>query len=110
MKLIKTLLAAAAVLGLMIALGGCTEPGAQVFQGTCVSYDAKVKRLILKNDEPKLNPVTKTVDRVTFEVARAKIGITPVPGDKIRVAFRLKGKAFVASKVMNVTRQDLRKK
>lgn len=110
MKTVKTLAVAAAVLGLLVGLGGCADSGAKVFQGACVSYDAQARRMVLKNDEPKLNPVPKTMPQVTFDLTGAKIGLVPGPGDRIRVAFRRRGESFVAVKVMNVTRQDLRKK
>lgn len=45
-----------------------------------------------------------------FDVQKAKIGLTPQPGDILRIAYRVQGEANLALKVMNVSKQDLRNK
>ncbi|MFH1034443.1 MAG: hypothetical protein V1806_08045 [Pseudomonadota bacterium] len=82
----------------------------QVFQGVAVSYDAQGKVMVLKNSEAQKNKVDKNLAEVTFDLSQAKVGIPPTPGDKIRVAYEMAGAKYMALKVMNVTKQDLRKK
>lgn len=88
---------------------GAALAGGQVFQGSAVSYDAEKKVLVLKNDEVNLNKVDKNLKEVTFDLSKAKIGAPASPGDKMRVSYDVAGDKLVASKVMNVTKQDLRK-
>jgi len=45
-----------------------------------------------------------------YDVSKAKIGLKPVAGDILRIAYVEKGDAKHAVKVMNVSKQDLRKK
>ena len=45
-----------------------------------------------------------------YDVSQAKIGIPPEPGDILRIAFTVEGEKKKAAKVMNVSKQDLRKK
>ena len=101
----KTLLPVCLVL-LLLASCGDVETRGQVYQGVCVSMDAIAKTLELLNSEPALNPIPG--ERALFDLSRAKVGITPEPGDIIRVAFVNDGTTRVAHKVMNVTRQGLR--
>ncbi len=63
--------------------------------------------LELKNTQPELNPIHG--ETAVFNVAEAKVGLSPDPGDVIRVAYKVQGNSFLALKVMNVTKQDLRK-
>lgn len=88
---------------------GAALAGGQVFQGSAVSYDDAKKILVLKNDEANLNKVDKNLKEVTFDLSKAKVGAPASPGDKMRVSYDMAGDKFVASKVMNVTKQDLRK-
>ncbi|MFY9943010.1 MAG: hypothetical protein WAK57_12620 [Desulfobacterales bacterium] len=45
-----------------------------------------------------------------FELKKAKVGIPPEPGDIVRIAYVVEGDNRMALKVMNVSKQDLRKK
>ncbi|MFZ0133561.1 MAG: hypothetical protein WAK95_13560 [Desulfobacterales bacterium] len=45
-----------------------------------------------------------------FDVSTAQIGIPPAPGDVLRIAYVVEGGTNKALKVMNVSKQDLRKK
>ncbi len=104
-RAIVSLAATAALTGFAgLALAG------EVFQGTAISFDAGANKLVLKNSEPDKNKVPKTMTEVTFDTSTAKIGLAPAAGDKIRVAYDQKGDKLMAVKVMNVTKQDLRKK
>lgn len=97
------------VLGLVFAaLAG------EVSQGKCISYDKEKKVIVMEeydlnfgNDHPYGR---STGVQSTYDVSAAKVGITPQPGDILRIAFDAKGTQKVAVKVMNVSRQDLRKK
>ena len=84
---------------------------AQVFQGTCVSFNDG-KNLMLKNDknERDKNPVDKNLNEVVFELEEATLGMRPAPGDKIRISFVEKDGKLYAHKVMNVTKQNIFKK
>lgn len=95
---------------LILAAFAATALAGEVFQGVAVSYDAAAKKLVLKNTEPDRNKVPKDMTEVAFDVSQAKIGLPPAAGDKVRVAYDKQGDKLVALKVMNVTKQDLRKK
>jgi len=86
----------------------------EVAQGKCLSYDKATH--VVKIEEYDTNfskdaPYGHTTGIVSeFDIASAKIGIAPEAGDVLRIAFSLDGTIRKASKVMNVTKQDLRKK
>jgi hypothetical protein len=46
----------------------------------------------------------------TYKIDKAKVGMTPQVGDILRIAYTIKGTERQALKVMNVSKQDLRKK
>jgi len=87
---------------------------AEVCQGKCVSYNKDDK--VISVEEYNLNfstenPYGEPTGTVSnYSVADAKIGIPPEPGDVLRLAYEVKGTDRVALKVMNVSKQDLRKK
>ncbi|MFH1242082.1 MAG: hypothetical protein V1689_06925 [Pseudomonadota bacterium] len=87
---------------------------ANVAQGKCISYDTQKKILIIEEydtDFGKENPHGKpTGVQTVFNVEKALIGLTPEPGDILRIAYTVKDTEKVAIKVMNVSKQDLRKK
>lgn len=93
----------------LVGFAGLALAG-EVFQGIAVSFDPAANKLVLKNTEPDKNKVPKTMTEVVFDTSIAKIGLVPAAGDKIRVAYDQKGDKLVAVKVMNVSKQDLRKK
>jgi hypothetical protein len=74
-------------------------PAPRVVQGTVLRYDAVGKVVSLRDEMPP---------RPTIEisVAGAEIGADPVPGDTLRVAYRVVGDRPVATRVMNLTRQE----
>ena len=94
---------------LLVAFVGVAVAG-EVFQGVAISFDAGAKKLVLKNSEPERNKVPKEMAEVAFDTSQGLVGLAPAPGDKIRVAYEQQGDKFLALKVMNVTKQDLRKK
>lgn len=110
----RKILCYALTLALGLFLAGSAMAGQVVVQGKCVSFD-QAKNL-LTVDEYNLT-VTKeypygspTGKQVTVNTADALIGITPAPGDIVRIAYEEKGKEKKALRVMNVSKQDLRKK
>jgi hypothetical protein len=100
--LIVVLVAAA-----ITALGCNNGTKSRVYQGVCLKYSATEQILELKNTQPQLNPIPG--ETAVFNLANAKVGLTPDPGDVIRVAYKTEGNALLALKLMNVSKQDLRK-
>jgi hypothetical protein len=87
---------------------------AEVSQGKCVSYDKDSHSITIEEyninfsaQHPYGEP-TGTMS--TYNMSSAKVGINPEPGDVLRIAYEVKGTDRVALKVMNVSKQDLRKK
>ena len=99
MQLGKTLVALVVFLAL---LGGGAAMAAEVVQGPCVKLDAGTNTLVLKDE--------RSQKEITFDLSQAQVGMTPEPGDLIRVAYRMEGGRNLALKVMNLTKQDLRQK
>jgi hypothetical protein len=80
---------------------GASAPAAEVVQGTCLSVDNQAKTLTVQNE------IDKT--EVVLDLSHAKIGLKPEKGNIVRIAFRKEGNKNIALKVMNVTKQNLRK-
>lgn len=104
-------------LGVALLLVVCMSApamAATVAQGKCISYDKEKKVIVIEEygtDFSKDKFGNPTGNQVAFNVADALIGITPAPGDILRIAYdEEKGKDKKAIRVMNVTKQDLRKK
>ena len=87
---------------------------ADVVQGACVSYDAEKHVLVVEEYDLNMTEAfpygQPTGIETTLDTATALVGITPEPGDVLRVAYDIAGEDKVALKVMNVSKQDLRKK
>lgn len=104
----------------MIALAIClifasAGMAAEVSQGKCIAdYDETTK--MLKIDEydihkDEANPYGRSTGNVLeFDLSEAKIGITPMAGDVVRISYTVSGESKKAIKVMNVSKQDLMKK
>jgi hypothetical protein len=88
---------------------GCRDESnkSYVYQGKCLRFSEADLVLELKNTQPELNPIPG--ETAVFNLARAKVGLPPALGDVIRVAYKIEGKSFLALKLMNVSKQDLRK-
>jgi hypothetical protein len=91
----------------MSALSCRNESKSYVYQGECLRFSAADKILELKNTQPQLNPIPG--DGAVFNLAEAKVGLSPAPGDVIRVAYKVQGNSFLVLKLMNVSKQDLSK-
>jgi hypothetical protein len=92
----------------MSALGCRNESNkSYVYQGKCLRFSEADRVLELTNTQPELNPIPG--ETAVFNLASAKVGFSPAPGDVIRVAYKVEGNSFLALKLMNVSKQDLRK-
>ena len=100
-------LIAVLVVAAITALSCSDGSQGRVYQGVCMKYSATDQILELKNTQPQLNPIPG--ETAVFNLAYAKVGLTPDPGDVIRVAYKAEGNSLVALKLMNVSKQDLRK-
>jgi hypothetical protein len=81
-----------------LLLSSC-GPAPSVVQGTVVRYDAAAKLVVLRDEIAPHASLELSVDG-------AEVGAEPAPGDAVRIAYRVVGDRFVATRVMNVTRQD----
>jgi hypothetical protein len=86
----------------------------EVSQGKTVTYDEAAKTIQIEeydtnfSDDHRYGQPTGIVS--DYDLAKAKVGIPPAAGDVVRIAYDLDGERKVAIKVMNVSKQDLRKK
>ncbi|QCQ21517.1 hypothetical protein [Desulfoglaeba alkanexedens] len=102
---------------LLIAVAFCFAGwavAADVVQGKCVEVRAAEKTLVIEeydvnfSDEHPYGRSTGVVNE--YLIDKALVGIPPEPGDILRIAYEVRGTDRVALKVMNVSKQDLRKK
>jgi hypothetical protein len=103
------------ILVLTCLLGTLKVLAAEVAQGKCLEYNQGKKELTIQEYNTEFSkeaPYGKPTIAVSkFDVSDAKIGEDPQPGDILRIAYKkAEGKAKKALKVMNVSKQDLRKK
>ena len=102
------------VLGVAVCLLGGPASAAEVSQGKCVTFDQNAHKITIEaydahfsKEYPYGQPTGVVED---FDVSSAAIGIHPEAGDILRLAWVEKGDVRSALKVMNVSKQDLRKK
>jgi hypothetical protein len=107
------------ILFCMVALALLTFSGslvlaAEVSQGKLINFDKEKKLITIEEYDLNFSkefPYGKpTGVESTYDVSRAMIGIPPEAGDVLRIAYDVKGTDKVALRVMNVTKQDLRKR
>ena len=103
----KIRLIAVLVVVTISALSCSDASKSHVYQGVCLKYSAAEHVLELKNTQPQLNPIPG--ETAVFNLAKANVGLNPDPGDVIRVAYEVEGNSLLALKLMNVSKQDLRK-
>jgi hypothetical protein len=70
-----------------------------VVQGTVVRYDASAKVVVVKDETPPHSTME-------ISIAGAEVGADPVPGDTVRVAYRIVDNRPVGTRVMNISRQE----
>jgi len=102
------------ILVLVYVFGTLNVLAAEVAQGKCLEYNPGKKELTIQEYNTEFSkemPYGKpTVAVSKFDISGAKIGEDPKPGDILRIAYKANGKTKKALKVMNVSKQDLRKK
>lgn len=101
---------------LLVAFSFSLSPAmaAEVCQGKVIAYNQTDKTITLEEynttfteQAPYGEPTGITLN---YNVTKALMGLPPEPGDILRIAYEVKGPERVALKVMNVSKQDLRKK
>ena len=99
---------------LVLVLTAGSAWAGDVAQGRCVQMDTAATVLVVEEYDTNFtteNPYGAATGIMSeFDVAQAKIGITPEPGDILRIVYTDQGGRMTAIKVMNVSKQDLRKK
>lgn len=80
-----------------LLLGGCTSP--EVVQGTVVSFDETAQVVVLRDE---LAPEVE----LEISIADAAVGAPPAAGDVVRIAYDEQAGRRVATRVMNISRQD----
>ncbi len=102
------------ILPAIILLMAGAAAASEVSQGKCISYDQGEKLITIEeydiNFSPEFPYGHPTGQQTVYNVAAAMIGIIPEPGDILRFAYKVEGSDKKALKVMNVSKQDLRKK
>lgn len=100
------------LIALMLMAGSASA--ADVSQGKCIQYDKQQGVITIEEFDIQFsaeNPYGRpTGIESVYNVSKALIGITPEQGDILRLAYTVKGDEKVALRVMNVSKQDLRKK
>ncbi|EFL51115.1 hypothetical protein DesfrDRAFT_2060 [Solidesulfovibrio fructosivorans JJ]] len=107
-----TIVTLALALGLIFAAGQALA--FSVVQGKCLESNNAQKTIKVEAYDTNFGPESpygKSTGILTvYDVSEAKIGIPPQPGDILRIAYTVEGEKKKAAKVMNVSKQDLRKK
>jgi len=100
------------MVALMVMAGAALA--ADVSQGKCIQYDKQQGVITIEEFDIQFSAESPygrpTGIESVYNVSQALIGITPEPGDILRLAYNVKGDQKVALRVMNVSKQDLRKK
>lgn len=111
MRFGKILIGAALAASMLLAAAAVQAQ--DVAQGKCLSFDKAAKTLTLDEYDTnfsKENPYGKSTGiETTFDLAGAKIGLEPEAGNILRIAYMNEGEKKAAVKVMNITKQDLKK-
>ncbi|MEG6504721.1 hypothetical protein [Nitratidesulfovibrio sp. 1201_IL3209] len=87
---------------------------AEVIQGKCLENNVEARTITIEEYDINFDKDYKfghpTGINTTVDVSTAKVGIDPVPGDILRIAYEAGSGKKVALKVMNITKQNLMKK
>lgn len=88
---------------------------AEVAQGKCISFSKESGEVVIEEydtnfskEHPYGMPTGKNLQVKLTQ--KTLIGIPPEPGDILRIAYVEKDGSYVALRIMNVSKQDLRKK
>ena len=86
---------------------------AEVSEGKCISYDKDKKILVIEDYDTNFSNEHKfgrpTRQQSTYDLTDTLIGISPSPGDIVRIAYEQKDKQRHAIRLMNVSKQNLMK-
>lgn len=95
-------------------LGNDLAAAGEVSQGKCIQFDEANHQITIESYDIQFSKTfpygQPTGDKEVFDVSKATIGIRPEPGDILRLAWVNQGNVKSALRVMNVSKQDLRKK
>jgi hypothetical protein len=109
MKKVQCLVACVSLLLFFASIAAAGE----VTQGKCVGFDQKGMTITIEEYDlqfSKEHPYGRpTGKRSSYKAADAQIGMLPQQGDILRIAYTIKGNERMAHKVMNVSRQDLKR-
>jgi hypothetical protein len=87
---------------------------AEVSQGKVISVTTDPAQVTIEEYDINFSPEAPygnaTGIITEYDLSNAKIGISPEPGDILRIAYVIEGEKNVALKVMNVSKQDIRRK
>jgi hypothetical protein len=87
---------------------------AEVAEGKTVTNDLNTKLITIEEYDTKFTPQNKygnpTGKTLVFDLSDALIGKQAVPGDIVRVAYKVVDGKNKAIRIMNVTKQDIMKK
>lgn len=87
---------------------------AEVAQGKTVTNDLNTKMITIEEYGLKFTPENKygnpTGKTMVFDLSEALIGKQAVPGDIVRIAYKVVDGKNKVIRIMNVTRQDIMKK
>jgi hypothetical protein len=110
----KRMLIPILIIAVMISCLVDMAAAAEVSQGKCISYDKERKLIAIEeydiNFSKEFPYGRPTGTQSEYDVSTAQIGIIPEIGDILRLAYDVKGTSRVALRVMNVSKQDMRKK
>ncbi|MDA8140445.1 MAG: hypothetical protein M0036_17495 [Desulfobacteraceae bacterium] len=110
----KRIMAQSLAMLAVILLVVTAASAAEVSQGKCLQYDKTAMKITIEEYDIQFSKEAPygrpTGVQSVFDVAKAQIGITPQPGDILRLAYDQNGADKIAIKVMNVSKQDLKKK
>ncbi|MCB2148616.1 MAG: hypothetical protein KQI81_19210 [Deltaproteobacteria bacterium] len=102
------------VIGIAVCLIAGAAVAAEVSQGKCIQFDQASNQITIEAYDLQFSSQfpygQPSGENEVFDVSGAAIGIHPEPGDILRLAWVNKGSVKSALKVMNVSKQDLRKK
>ncbi|EGJ49076.1 hypothetical protein [Desulfocurvibacter africanus] len=111
--MIRKFAASFALLALGVLLFAASAYAGEVAQGKCLNY-TKGGTLVIEEYDTNFTPEMKyghpTGIESSFDASKAKVGMIPEPGDILRIAYDADGSSKRATKIMNVSKQDLRKK
>jgi hypothetical protein len=108
----KTLIKLLTVMALL-CLSSAAFAG-EVSQGKCTAYDIEKKTVTMEEyniNFSKEHPYGEPTGVISvYDVSTAQIGLKPEPGDILRASYKVNGDKKTCLKLMNVSKQDLRKK